>query len=408
MIEATRYDVAIVGGGMVGATLAVALADTTLNVALIEAVPFRSDSQPSYNARCIALAEGSQRIYSTLGLWPQLRAYTTPMAQIHISEKGNFGVTRLDAKAEGVAALGYVIESRVLGNVLLEHLRAAPNIDILCPAKLENIVIANGHAELSLGTVAGSRDIQADLVVAADGDHSFVRQQLGIEELRSDYDQTSIITTVTPSRCHNNVAYERFTPQGPIALLPLSENRCSLVFTVKNAEAGSILQLSDKDFIDRLTERFGHRLGDFVRIGPRKAYPLTFSRAKEHVRQRLALIGNAAHTLHPIAGQGFNLGLRDVALLAQTVLDAKRANQDIGALCTLDAYKRWRDHDHARVIAFTDGLARVFSNTIGLFSLARGAGLVLSDICPPIKSQLVRQSMGLSGPQPRLASGLPL
>lgn len=402
------YDIAIVGGGMVGATLAVALADTPLRVAVIEAVPFRSDSQPSYNARCIALAEGSQRIFAALGLWPKLRPHATPMTQIHISEKGNFGVTRLDAKDEGVAALGYVIESRALGAALFERLKAASNIDVLCPAKLQNIVIGTDHAELEVMGDGQPRHIPAKLVVAADGDNSFVRQQLGIEEVRSDYFQTAIISTVTPSENHRNTAYERFTSQGPVALLPLSENRCSLVYTVARDQATATLQLDDRAFTACLTERFGHRLGEFVRVGQRQAYPLTLLRAKEHVRHRLALIGNAAHTLHPIAGQGFNLGLRDVALLAQTVLDAKRANQDVGDLKTLQDYKHWRDRDHARVTAFTDGMARVFSNSIGLLSVARGAGLVLTDICPPIKSRLARQSMGLSGPQPRLTCGLPL
>lgn len=408
MTEPAIYDIAIVGGGMVGATLAVALADTQLRVAVIEAVPFRSDVQPSYNARCIALAEGSQRIFSGLGLWPKLRPYATPMAQIHISEKGSFGVTRLDAEEEGVAALGYVVESRVLGTVLLERLKAASNVDILCPATLGNLVLGDNHAELDLASAGTPKRIHAKLVAAADGDHSSVRQLLGIEELRSDYFQTAIICTVTPSEDHRNIAYERFTPEGPIALLPLSENRCSLVYTVNRANADATLKLDDRAFIEGLNERFGHRLGEFLRVGQRQAYSLALLRAREHVRHRLALIGNAAHTLHPIAGQGFNLGLRDVALLAQTVLDSDRAGLDLGASKTLDDYRRWRDRDHAKVIAFTDGMARVFSNSIGALAVARGTGLVLTDICPAIKSRLARQSMGLSGPQPRLACGLPL
>ena len=217
-----------------------------------------------------------------------------------------------------------------------------------------------------------------------------------------------MITNITPQRSHNNCAYERFTDSGPLALLPMSENRCSVVWTVRSAYAEQVMAMDDTIFLQALQDRFGGRLGMFLRVGVRRTYPLQLVRAHEHVRPRLALIGNAAHTLHPVAGQGFNLGLRDVAVLAEVLSDAAVAGKDIGSLEVLQDYAKWRRRDHIKMIAFTDGLARIFSNPLAPVRAVRNVGMLAMDMIPPLKHVLTRHTMGLAGRLPRLARGLSL
>ena len=408
MAEGDHYDLVIVGGGMVGASLAIALGGGSLRVAVLEAVPFRADHQPSYDDRAIALAYGTHRIFAGMGLWESLRGETTPIHSIHISDRGHFGFTRLDCRDEGVEALGYVAVSRAMGAVLAERLRQLPNVEVLCPATVTNVVIGSDHAEVVINGDEAPRRLTAKLVVAADGATSQVREWLGIDSLRWDYGQTAVITNITPERAHHNRAFERFTDSGPLALLPMGNNRCSVVWTVRGDRAEEVMRLEDAPFLNALQERFGTRLGSFLRVGARRAYPLMLVRAEEHVRPRLALIGNAAHTLHPVAGQGFNLGLRDVAVLAEVLNDAALSGGDIGAHHVLQTYARWRRRDHFKMIAFTDGLARVFANPLAPLRALRNAGLLTVDVIPPLKHALTRHTMGLAGKLPRLARGLPL
>jgi 2-octaprenyl-6-methoxyphenol hydroxylase len=408
MADSDHYDVVIVGGGMVGASLAIALGGSTLRIALLEAVPFRDDAQPSYDDRAIALAYGTHRIFAGMGLWDALQGETTPIHSIHISDRGHFGFTRLDCRDEGVAALGYVAVSRAMGGMLAERLRQLPNVELLCPATVTNVVLGGRHAEVVIDGDEAPRRLSARLVVAADGATSQVREWLGIDALRWEYDQTAVITNITPEAPHRNRAFERFTDSGPLALLPMSDNRCSVVWTVRSEHADEVMNLEDAPFLDALQERFGTRLGSFQRVGKRRAYPLMLVRAEEHVRPRLALIGNAAHTLHPVAGQGFNLGLRDVAVLAEVLCDAVAAGRDIGDLEVLQSYAQWRRRDHYKMIAFTDGLARVFANPLAPLRALRNAGLLAVDVVPPLKHILTRHTMGLAGKLPRLARGLPL
>ena len=403
-----HYDLVIVGGGMVGASLAIALGGGSLRIALLEAVPFRAAAQPSYDDRAIALAYGTHRIFAGMGLWNALRGEATPIHSIHISDRGHFGFTRLDCRDEGVEALGYVAVSRAMGAVLAERLQQLPNVEVLCPATVTNVVIGSDHAEVVIDGDAEPRRLTANLVVAADGATSQVRDWLGIDALRWEYGQTAVITNITPQRPHHNRAFERFTASGPLALLPMGDNRCSVVWTVRSAHADEVMNLDDDAFLSALQERFGTRLGDFLRVGARRAYPLMLVRAEEHVRPRLALIGNAAHTLHPVAGQGFNLGLRDVAVLAEVLSDAAAAGRDIGGLEVLQSYAQWRRRDHFKMIAFTDGLARVFANPLAPLRALRNAGLLAVDVMPPLKHVLTRHTMGLAGKLPRLARGLPL
>lgn len=408
MAKEREYDVVIVGGGMVGASLAIALGATALRVAVLEAVPFRSDSQPSYDDRAIALAFGTHRIFAGMDLWGALQAEATPIESIHISDRGHFGVTRLDSREEGVAALGYVVVSRAMGAVLAERLQHLPNVEVLCPAAVTGVVSGSDHAEVAVDYEGVMRRLRARLVVAADGAGSQVREWFGIETQRWDYGQTAVITNVTPQRPHGNRAFERFTDSGPLALLPMSDNRCSVVYTVRSDYVEEVMALADAAFLSGLQQRFGGRLGEFLRVGVRRAYPLQLIRAREHVRPRLALIGNAAHTLHPVAGQGFNLGLRDVAVLAEVLHDAAAAGKDIGELAVLQDYARWRRRDHMKMIAFTDGLARIFANPLAPVRALRNTGLLAVDLLPPVKHMLTRHTMGLAGKLPRLARGLPL
>lgn len=403
------YDVLIIGGGLVGAGLACALDGLGLRSALVEAAPLTVSQHPSYDDRTLALSQGTRRILQTLGLWETVAATATPMDRIHISERGSPGCAWLDRREEGVEALGYVVEARALGAALLARLPTLPGVDVLCPARLETVTVTPAAVRAVI-RFSDDRleELQAGVLVAADGANSPVREQLGVAALRWDYDQHAVIANVTPTRPHANVAYERFTAEGPLALLPMRDQRCAVVCTVSTAEVPAVLALSDADFLHLLQERFGNRLGPLLQVGRRQHYPLFLLKARAHVRPRVALIGNAAHTLHPIAGQGFNLGLRDVAALAEVLADGRRAGADLGALAVLNRYADWRRWDQRRTIAFTDGLQRLFGNPLGPVRAARALGLLAFDLCPPLKHEFARYSMGLGGRLPRLARGLTL
>lgn len=402
------YDVLIVGGGLVGASLACAVADLGLRIGLVEAVPFAAVSQPSYDDRSLALAYGTRCIFEGLGLWPAIRAIATPILRIHISERGGLGCARLDSRSQGVEALGYVVEARLLGAALAARLQALGNVELLCPASLETVAVKQDSARATLSYQQQTVQCQTRLLVAADGARSRIRQQLGIDALHWNYGQVAIVANVSPQRPHANTAYERFTESGPLAMLPLSEGRCALICSVAEADKKSLLDLDDASFLAFAQERFGERLGRWLRIGQRQAYPLFLMKAREHARQRVAVIGNAAHTLHPIAGQGFNLGMRDVAVLAEVIADAHQAGEDIGTGKTLSRYGKWRRWDQRQAVGFTDGLTRLFGNPLPPLRHARNLGLLAFDMLPAVKRLLAKRSMGLAGPMPRLACGLPL
>jgi 2-octaprenyl-6-methoxyphenol hydroxylase len=408
-MNTTDYDILIIGGGMVGASLGVALAPLPLRVGLIEAVEFESNAQPSYDDRTVALSYGSRRIFESLNIWERLGASAaTPIQRIHISDRGHFGFTRLDAAEAGVAALGYVIENRALGQALKPALAATSNLTLLCPATVEDVVFAADAASVTLRRAGQPATLSARLVVAADGGRSLVRDKAGIAARRTEYHQTALVTNVTPERPHQNVAYERFTNSGPLAFLPMSENRCAVVWSLPVDQVETLLALDAAQFLAALQERFGMRLGRFLKVGKRSAYPLALTKVSEYIRPRLVLIGNAAHTVHPVAGQGFNLGLRDVAALAQVLSEAQRAGCDLGEHAVLENYAAWRQRDNLVISTFTDGLVRIFSNDLPPLSLLRNLGLVSVDLFPPAKRALLRLSMGLAGRLPRLARGLPL
>ena len=405
------FDIAIVGGGMVGASLAVALAPLGLRVALIEAVPHDSASQPSFDERTTALSNGSRRILETLGVWPEALAMATPIRKIHVSDQGRFGFARIDAREQGLDAMGYVVPNRALGLALWTRLHADAGTRIFCPAQVSRVEGGEHGVSIAVVQDGATAGIDAKLVVAADGIQSAVRGAFGIDAETRDYGQTAIITTVLPQRFHEHVAYERFTDSGPLALLPLEGGRCTLVLTLSHAAAQAALRWPDSEFLAEVQRRFGFRLGRFLKVGRRVAYPLSLTRSARTSAGRCVIVGNAAQGLHPVAGMGFNLGLRDIASLAELIAERRREPQfDAGAATLLAEYDAWRAADRRGVIAFTDGLVRMFASPLGVVRRLRNAGLLAFDLLPPAKAALSRLSTGAGAGArvPKLARGVAL
>lgn len=412
------YDVVIVGGGLVGASLACALGSLpeadTQRIAVIESFSFQSKQQPSFDDRTVALAYASRQIFSALGLWQSIESLgVAPIHHIHISDRGHIGVSHLDRHSVNQDALGYVATSRVLGQALHAKLQDLSNIHMLCPATVKQVEFNQASATLSIEHNDEIKALRAGLVIAADGGDSLIRQQAGVKILQHNYGQSALIANVRVDRAHQQLAYERFTSTGPMALLPTTDidgnnQRFALVWTEKPDQAERLQSLSDADFLTELQQRFGQRPGKFIQVGKRDVYPLKMLHAREHVRPRLAFIGNAAHTMHPVAGQGFNLGLRDVAVLAQVITDAWRGQRDIGSMAVLREYANWRRRDHVQTMATTDTLVRLFSSSFPPIQLGRNLALLALDMLPPLKKIMTRQAMGYVGKLPRLARGLPL
>ena len=403
------YDLAIAGGGLVGASLALALAPLGLGIALVEGVAPGRGEHPSFDERTTALANGTVRVFRSLDVWRHMEREATPIRRIHVSEQGRFGTARIDAAEQGLEALGYVLPNRVIGAGLWEGLRACPTVELIAPARATGSALEVDRRVLAYELDGAERHVAARLVVAADGSKSLVREQAGIEADHWAYGQTAIIATVTTQRFHDHVAYERFTPEGPIAVLPLAEGRCGIVWTRRPEEASRLLALPDDAFLAEFQRAFGFRLGRLLAVGKRHSYELGLARTTRHVADRLAVVGNAAQAMHPIAGQGFNLGLRDAASLAEVIADARVAGTlDAGAPGTLAAYAAWREQDQRRIVAFTDGLVRLFASPLGVARGLRSAGLLAFDAFPPAKAAMARLSVGAAGRVPRLARGVPL
>jgi 2-octaprenyl-6-methoxyphenol hydroxylase len=411
----TEVDVAIVGGGMVGASLALALAGSGKRIMLIEAVAAEADSQPSFDDRTSALGNGSRRIFETLGAWPHLAAHAGPVREIRVSDAGRFGAARLSAAAQGLPALGYVVSNRHIGAALWQQLRAVPAITVRCPARVRAVELRPECAQLQVlfgelttagqgkaNTDRSAEHVRARLAVAADGAGSLVRAAAGIGARVEDYEQVAVVVHVATDRPANGVAFERFTATGPLAVLPLADGRYTIVWTVKPDRAARLLALAEAEFIDELQRSFGWRIGRIDRAGARASYPLRLSRAETLAGPRSVLVGNAAQALHPVAGQGFNLGLRDAALLAEILAAAS----DPGAPEVLEEYARRRGRDRRGMIGFTDGLVRLFANERAFVGVARSVALQLFDLAPPAKRALARVSWGFGGDSPRLLRGL--
>lgn len=401
------FDVVIVGGGMVGASLALALQPLKLKVALVEAVAFGSSSQPAYDDRSVALSYGSSRIYQGIGIWQQLASQVASIQQIHVSDRGHFGATRLSAEQESVPALGYVVESRVLGRVLFDRL-AASALEIISPATVYAFEQTAEHVEVSIERQGVVDHVRTRLLVIADGTKSPLREQLGVEIKQRDYQQTAVIANVSTDQAVQGVAYERFTSSGPLALLPMIEARYSLVWTHKSSEVEATLQLSELEFLQKLQQAFGYRQGRFIKAGKRSSYPLSLIKSVAEVQGRAVLIGNASHSLHPVAGQGLNLALRDVATLSDLLAIQAAQQGDCGASELLASYQAARQPDYTSVVSYTDALVRLFSSEFAPLGHARAGGLLAVDRIAPLRKLLTQQSMGLRFRQARLARGLAL
>ncbi|MBT8048743.1 MAG: 2-octaprenyl-6-methoxyphenyl hydroxylase [Xanthomonadales bacterium] len=405
-----RYDVAIVGGGLVGASLACALAPLGLRVALLESVRFSVASQPSYDDRTLALSASSCRILQALEIWPAVAGSATPIREIQVREFDRPGRVLMEPGELDLDRFGHVVEAKVFGAAVMAQIPRWENLDFLCPAAVTKI---DAGAELAvIHYTADGRDhrIQASLLVGADGADSFVRQSLDIETEKHDYRQTAIICNITPEQDHRGRAFECFTLTGPFAVMPHVNGRCGLIWCVSTDQAALMMEMPETEFLREAHRRFGNHLGKFLKIGRRSSYPLRLVRALEDVRPGAVILGNAAHAIHPVGAQGFNLGLRDVAVLAELLQDESRkgADANYGNIDLLTRYSEWRKPDQAGTIAYSDGLARIFSNPTRLAAAARTAGILAHAFVPSLRRQLAVRSMGYRGRTPRLAAGEPL
>jgi len=398
------YDIVIAGGGMVGSSLALALAPLSLRVAIVEPVARTAVAQPSFDDRSTALSRSTQRMYEAMHLWDDIVAAATPVERIHVSDKGRFGFSHIDAKEQQVEALGYVVINRVLGAVLQDALDDVPDLDIVCPAKITNAAFGPDNARVTLQHAEGKEEsLTCRLLVAADGANSSVRDMLGIAAKKVSYGQRAVVGNLLAEKPLENCAYERFTPHGPLALLPIADGRAGFVWTVADSDADRVLALDDAAFLAELQEAFGYRLGEFSRVGARAAYPLVLSKAVRLTATRAVLVGNAAHGLHPVAAQGFNLGLRDVAALCDCIADCDLDDPEL-----LQRYAAWRKGDQTKLVGFTDGLVRIFSKQSTPAKALRDIGMLGFDMVPGVRSLFAKHTMGLAGRLPRLSRGVPL
>lgn len=399
-----QQEVIIVGGGMVGLSLALMLAKAKIAVKLLEAIQYPNyedaDLAPyhsSFDARNSALSRRSVQIYQELGLWDVLQQHATPILQVHITEQGSFGKARLLAEQEKVENFGQVIENAWLGRVLLTQVRQQPLIELIDGVQVTALTQDQDYAYIKALRGQQPLSLQAKLLIAADGRDSFCRQALGIGVDEHDYDQVAIVTTVQTSKPHQQVGFERFSPLGPLALLPLpGEYRRSVVWPVKKGTEQEWLgDDNDQHFLAALQQAYGDRAGKFQKTGKRFSYPLSQVLAEKQASGRVVLMGNAAHTIHPVAGQGFNLCMRDAYVLVRSLTEQFAKSSDIGEPRMLLAYEAARLTDQQRVIKFCDSVVRGFSNQNPILKLIRNTGLLAFDVVPGIKPLIANYAMGL-------------
>ncbi|WP_436859243.1 2-octaprenyl-6-methoxyphenyl hydroxylase [Citrobacter tructae] len=386
--------VIIVGGGMVGATLALAisrLSQGTLPVHLIEAANPEADSHPGFDARAIALAAGTCQQLARIGLWQTIADCATAIKTVHVSDRGHAGFVTLDADDYRLPALGQVVELHDVGLRLFALLRKAQGVTLHCPDRVANV--ARTEEQVSV-TLESGLTINGRVMVAADGTRSALATACGVDWQQEPYDQLAVIANVTTSVPHGGRAFERFTQHGPLAMLPMSEGRCSLVWCHPLDQRDEILTWSDERFCHELQSAFGWRLGRITQAGKRSVYPLSLTTAAKAFTHRTVLVGNAAQTLHPIAGQGFNLGLRDVMSLAETVVQAHQAGEDLGDYSILSAYQARRQPDRDATVGITDSLVHLFANRWAPLVIGRNVGLMAMELTPPARDALAKRTLG--------------
>jgi len=399
-------EVLVAGGGLTGLLLGIACAGTGLEVAIVDPADPAAVLDDDFDGRCSAIAYGSFRVLVALGLWPEIGPWAEPIKEIRVADDESPLFLHYDhGQLRSGAPLGYIVENRVLRRVLIERARSLPSLSFLAPLAVSSV---NTSAFAAVVAATDGRRLTVRLVAAADGRKSRLRRAAGIPGVEWRYRQTAIVTTVRHEHSHGGIAVEHFLPAGPFAILPMTGNRSSIVWTERAEFAARLIALSDKEFGAELAARFGNFLGAVKPVGPRWTYSLGLMLAECYVARRLALVGEAAHLIHPIAGQGLNLGIRDVAALAELVIDTRRVGLDIGDDAVLGRYQRWRRFDTLLLAAVTDGLNRLFSNSIAPVQFARDLGFAAVQRLPPLKRLLMLHAMGLVGDLPRLVRGEPL
>ncbi|MGK0498465.1 MAG: 2-polyprenyl-6-methoxyphenol 4-hydroxylase [Oceanicoccus sp.] len=413
--QGNDYDIVIAGGGMVGASLALLLSHYSqqqLKMLVVESFPIVATQKaldvsvtspqysPSFDARSTALSFGSRTILESLGFWPMLAQHLAEISDIHVSERGRFGSTTMNCNDVAWPALGYVVENTWLGNVLLTKLRQQSNVDFAAPASVLAIKPLQIGVAVTIEQQGEQRTLQSQLAVVADGANSELRKKLGIDTQVRDYRQRALITNVSFSKAHNGIAYERFTEQGPLALLPLTdseqgETRAALVWSLPKERAQHLCDCDAAEFLQALQHSFGHRQGEFIRVGERSNYDLSLVEAQEQVRSGIVVMGNAAHSLHPVAGQGFNLALRDCVRLSQLLAAAFAVQQPLHEVSLLQRYQQQQQFDQQKTIGFSNRLPDLFSHRQWPLSIFRNIGLSLLDVTPVAKNEFILHAAGL-------------
>lgn len=414
-----NYDVVIVGGGMVGSLLACALGDSYLKVAVLERVPPAAPPVENYDLRVSAITLASSTVFQAVGAWPGIeRRRISELREMRVWDASGAGTIHFDSADIGEPRLGYIIENSVIVAALRERLQQCANVDYRCPADIAEIVVECAHMSTGEPGTARSRaapgevsvalkdgqHIKACVLIGADGTHSLVRRTLGVESVSLDLRQKGIVATVATERAHEHIAWQRFLPTGPLAFLPLGDSHMSsIVWSADIPRADELLGLDDAAFLAQLQAASGDCLGEIASVGARAAFPLALSHAQRYTAARVALVGDAAHIVHPLAGQGVNLGFMDAATLAEVILDASVRKRDIGTIDVLRRYERWRKADNLAMLAVTGAFRYLFGSTWPALSALRNLGLGLTNAAAPVKNLIMRHACGLDGDLPRLA-----
>lgn len=401
----TRTDVIIVGGGMTGLALACALGSAGVHALMLDRRPREALADAAFDGRTTAVALAARRFLEALDVWRRVEAEAEPILDIEVGERFSRRRVRYDHRDAGGEPMGHIVPNGTLRRALLERAAELPTVAIRAPAEVDAVEHDAASARVRLG---GGETVEAPLVAASDGRGSRLRKAAGIRVVTHDYRQTGIVCTLGIERPHGGLAVERFFPKGPCAVLPMTGNRVSIVWALDADLAAGVVPLDDEDFLEELGERIGDRFGRLRLLGPRHHFPLGLVWAQRVTAERLALVGDAAHALHPIAGQGWNLAVRDVAALAEVVTAALRRGDDPGGAGALAAYARWRRFDSLALVGVTHGLTRLFGNDVLPLRLARDLGLGVVDRLGPLKRVFMRQAMGELGDRPRLMRGMPL
>ncbi len=397
-----EYDIAIVGGGMVGMAAAIALSQLDLKIVLLENIESQADSHPSYDDRTLVVNRASIQFWKNLGIWQKLSDDITPINKVHVSNKGQFGSVKFDKERLNVDALAYIVEAKKLGFALKDKIEMIDSIHILCPAQVIEFKAINDIVEIEYSVANKQQRLSCKLMLAADGAQSTVRKKLGLETIIKSYDRTAIICNITPEFKHQYCAYERLTKTGPTAMLPFVQNRCGFVWTVEKDKADDILAMDDAEFLQHAQTQFGYRLGKFIKVGQRSSYPLYLITVPVQVKDRTILLGNAAHSMSPVSAQGLNLAVRDLAVLFDVMKQAISNNQDLGCDETLNNYQMNTRKDQSQTMNYTDDLMNWFKIEEPLVASIRSLGLMALDQSVHAKKALFSRASGYRGNSPTL------